>query len=57
MRCDAADEIGFWEEADLVLSDVESSFLAAAAGVRENTEDNSSVSDVHSASAAVNQGG
>lgn len=55
MRCDAADEIGFWEEADLVLSDVESSFLAAA-GVRENTEDNSSVSDVHSASAAVNQG-
>ncbi|WZY80481.1 hypothetical protein YC2023_026865 [Brassica napus] len=55
VRCDAADEIGFWEEADLVLSDVESSFLAAA-GVRENTEDNSSVSDVHSASAAVNQG-
>ncbi|CAF1697349.1 unnamed protein product, partial [Brassica napus] len=56
VRCDAADEIGFWEEADLVLSDVESSFLAAAAGVPENTEDNSSVSDVHSASAAVNQG-
>ncbi|KAG5403172.1 hypothetical protein IGI04_009291 [Brassica rapa subsp. trilocularis] len=56
VRCDAADEIGFWEEADLVLSDVESSFLAAAAGVPENTEDNSSVSDVHSAPAAVNQG-
>uniref|UniRef100_A0A0D3B110 GRF-type domain-containing protein n=1 Tax=Brassica oleracea var. oleracea TaxID=109376 RepID=A0A0D3B110_BRAOL len=56
VRCDAADEIGFWEEADLVLSDVESSFLAAAAGVPENTEDDSSVSDVHSAPAAVNQG-
>ena len=56
MRCDAADEIGFWEEADLVLSDVESSFLAAAAGVPENTEYDSSVSDVHSAPAAVNQG-
>ncbi|KAJ4908415.1 GRF zinc finger / Zinc knuckle protein [Raphanus sativus] len=53
-RCDdvAADEIGFWAEADLVLSDVESSFLAA--GVPENTEEDSSVSDVHSA-APVNQ--
>ncbi|KAL0709478.1 hypothetical protein Bca4012_016456 [Brassica carinata] len=50
-------EIGFWEEVDLVLSDVESSFLAAA-GIPGNTEDDSSVcSDVHSSAAAVmNQG-
>ncbi|CAH8292261.1 unnamed protein product [Eruca vesicaria subsp. sativa] len=51
---DVADEVDFWVEADLVLSDVESSFLAAA-GVPENAEDDSSVSDVHSA-AGVNQG-
>ncbi|KAF8118099.1 hypothetical protein N665_0006s0099 [Sinapis alba] len=50
----ADDEIGFWAEADLVLSDVESSFQAAAGVLPENTEDDdSSVSDIHSAAAAA----